>query len=129
MVSYILGFALLTVNRTGCKASSDVMCNETDIQLVDGVTDDDGRVQICFSGLWASVCDDFWDVRDATVVCRQLGYNGCKFSLHNFHHIRVVPFPNTQHLFQCEDILFSQTLLNHCFITWIMFIVLDGRVG
>ena len=55
------------------------MCNETDIRLVDGVTPDDGRVQICFSGLWASVCDDIWDVRDATVVCRQLGYSGCKF--------------------------------------------------
>ena len=70
MVSYILGFALLSVNRTGLKASSDVVCNETDIQLVDGVTDDDGRVQVCFSGWWASVCGDYWDVHwDVVGLC------------------------------------------------------------
>ena len=51
-------------------------CNETDIQLVDGAEANIGRVEICLNGVWGSVCDDNWDVRDAQVVCRQLGYNG-----------------------------------------------------
>ena len=47
---------------------------------MNGRTAKDGQVLVCFDGLWGSVCDDRWDFRDATVVCRQLGYNGREFS-------------------------------------------------
>ena len=34
-----------------------------------------GRVEVCQYGIWASVCSNKFDENDASVVCRQLGYN------------------------------------------------------
>ena len=48
---------------------------EGDLRLQGGTTPLEGRVEICINLMWGSICDTNWDVNDATVVCRQLGYS------------------------------------------------------
>ena len=49
-------------------------CIEGDIQLVDGPSLMEGRVELCEHGEWGTICNAYWDDREARVVCRQLGY-------------------------------------------------------
>ncbi len=52
------------------------MCSQGDIRLVGGADERQGRVEVCNSNTWGTVCDDAFGAEDARVVCMQLGFNG-----------------------------------------------------
>ena len=48
------------------------------IRLVDSASSTpgviSGHVEVYINGIWGTICDDGWDIRDAVVACKQLGY-------------------------------------------------------
>lgn len=50
-------------------------CTKGDIRLINGSTPYEGLVQVCYNGVWGTVCDDYWGTNDAMVACRQLGFS------------------------------------------------------
>ena len=56
-------------------------CTSGSIRLVDGSSDDEGRIEICIDGIWGSVCGNYWNYFNAEVACRQLGYSGKRNSI------------------------------------------------
>ena len=49
-------------------------CTFGEMRIVGGQDEYEGRVEICIGGEWGTVCNENWDISDARVACRQLGY-------------------------------------------------------
>ena len=50
-------------------------CSTGDIRLVNGVSEMEGRVEICNNRRWGTVCGSQWTDNHTAVVCRHLGFS------------------------------------------------------
>ena len=67
------------------------------MRLVDGIIENEGRIEMCINGVWGAICDEGWDITDAHVACTQMGYPRLGapplYVYDNYNYIKLEPIP------------------------------------
>ena len=98
------------------------MCTDGSIRLVNGIIENEGRVEVCMDGVWGTICDQGWDKTDAHVVCTQMGHPELGRNIiqtietYLWSLMQNLYYLQTQLLVMVNILLFSRTLT-----------VVDGR--
>ena len=58
------------------------MIKGNEIRLRGGYQAGEGRVEIFNGSYWGTICDDGWDLVDASVVCKELGFGSAAEATH-----------------------------------------------
>ena len=80
-------FVSMSLRKSNFIPSTTALCTEGRVRLLEEDNDHSiefyeeglgpvrGRVEVCVGGRYGTVCDDYWDYEDASVVCYQLGFS------------------------------------------------------
>ena len=50
------------------------MCTNGTVRINGGSTSNSGVVEVCVNSTWGAVCANNWNIWEASIVCRELGY-------------------------------------------------------
>ena len=107
--------------RTHAGVICQPLCSIGDVRLLGSTNLLEGRVEVCTSAGWGTVCDNGWNTADGRVVCRQLG--------HSTSSELIVQLQPKYTVFPFRSILVLYNLYSNCNnYVWFIFSHADVRV-
>lgn len=90
------------------------------VRLITDERESDGLVEIYLNDAWGPICDIFWTINDANIVCRQLGHAGEHF---------LSAYACKHHVYVCGYTIQSNSCISHTCVSAIAAVALDTIVG
>ena len=73
-IQYIHSYVVTVSLESICFKIADNKTDRLAIRLVDGVTNQTGRIEIQYNGEWGTICERSFGLNSANVACRSLGF-------------------------------------------------------
>ena len=85
----------------GVTCNLTAQCTHGEIRLQNGSHSNEGRVEVCIGGFWGTVCDDYWGIAEARIVCKELGlpYTGESTHTYAYHHFSPIKSQQKIHIY------------------------------
>ena len=81
------------------------------VRLVKGTGNNTGFVELNLLGRWVPICGYFWDMLDASVVCRELGYLTAVSATAKRHYSYTYSYSYTTYPYSCTG---DESSLKQC---------------